>query len=161
MTSQAVSTMQSLKATLGQKFTLCFQTADKHRRKELKSILKGRLQCDAYRYKYSRTKSEERNTSNDDFLSPLQYYCLSRLEKTFLSSASRPGLVVFPSPHSICLQAGSFIIRMPAQEGRHALVVFAPGEESKQDIQYMLDDDACMNTVKRLKHDYTMLLDSS
>ena len=33
---------------------------------------------------------------------------------------------------------GSYFMRMPSQGGREALVIFPPGEQSLQDIRYML-----------------------
>ncbi|GAX27827.1 hypothetical protein FisN_13Hh066 [Fistulifera solaris] len=39
-------------------------------------------------------------------------------------------------PNKISLALGSFVISMPTQEGRNALVVFPPGDDSIRDIEY-------------------------
>ena len=53
---------------------------------------------------------------------------------------------------------GSYFMRMPSQGGREALVIFPPGEQSLQDIRYMLglpdnndNDDETSNNPSALQ----------
>ena len=50
------------------------------------------------------------------------------------------GSSIFPSSTSstMVIAPGSYFMRMPSQGGREALVIFPPGEQSLQDIRYML-----------------------
>ncbi|GAX12606.1 hypothetical protein FisN_13Lh066 [Fistulifera solaris] len=43
---------------------------------------------------------------------------------------------ILKKPNKFCLALGSFVISMPTQEGRNALVVFPPGDDSIKDIEY-------------------------
>jgi len=60
---------------------------------------------------------------------------------------------ILPSTTTISTIApGSYVLEMPTQEDRNAMVIFPPGPQSLQDIRYMLgmDDDAEVPT-QRLK----------
>jgi hypothetical protein len=50
------------------------------------------------------------------------------------SSSSR----VFPATTSLTVPMGSYVMTMPTQGGRKAVVIFAPGDDSLQDIRDML-----------------------
>lgn len=45
---------------------------------------------------------------------------------------------VFPSRTSMRLVEGSYLLQMPSQDGRHAIVVFPPRAEALEDIEMML-----------------------
>ena len=60
---------------------------------------------------------------------------------------------ILPSSTTISTIApGSYVLEMPTQEDRNAMVIFPPGSQSLQDIRYMLgmDDDTEVPT-QRLK----------
>lgn len=49
------------------------------------------------------------------------------------------GSNILPPPRTFNLIPGSYFMQMPTQDGRHALVVFPPGEQSKNDIRHMYE----------------------
>lgn len=57
-----------------------------------------------------------------------------------------------------CIVAGSYIVTMPTVEGGKAQVIFAPGEESLNDIKCMLGDND-MNDVEIRKLQQVRLTD--
>jgi hypothetical protein len=42
---------------------------------------------------------------------------------------------------SLPVAAGSFVVSMPTQHGRSAIVIFPPGEDSLSDIRHMMGSD--------------------
>jgi len=46
---------------------------------------------------------------------------------------------IFPTLNSHHLICGSFYLQMPTQDGRQAIVIFPPGEQSLEDIRYMYE----------------------
>lgn len=44
---------------------------------------------------------------------------------------------IFPVATTMVIAPGSYFLRMPTQDGRQALVVFPPGNQSLEDIRYM------------------------
>eukprot|EP00977_Amphora_coffeiformis_P025113 scaffold18324_cov176-Amphora_coffeaeformis.AAC.5 len=49
---------------------------------------------------------------------------------------------VFPSQTTLHLSEGSFVVKMPTDGGREAIVVFPPGPDSLRDIEFMLGDES-------------------
>lgn len=47
-------------------------------------------------------------------------------------------------PNKVPMAVGSFVISMPTQEGRNALVIFPPGEDSIRDIEYFRNGEDCI-----------------
>jgi hypothetical protein len=45
---------------------------------------------------------------------------------------------IFPVATTMMIAPGSYFLRMPTQDGRQALVVFPPGNQSMEDIRSML-----------------------
>ena len=58
-----------------------------------------------------------------------------------ITGTRKRGKSIFPTPTALSILPGSHFLQMPTQEGRHALVIFPPGEQSIKDIEYMLPDD--------------------
>jgi hypothetical protein len=44
---------------------------------------------------------------------------------------------IFPVATTMVVAPGSYFLRMPTQDGRQALVVFPPGNQSLEDIRFM------------------------
>jgi hypothetical protein len=44
---------------------------------------------------------------------------------------------IFPVATTMVIAPGSYFLRMPTQDGRQALVVFPPGNQSLEDIRFM------------------------
>lgn len=61
---------------------------------------------------------------------------------------------VFPSRKTLHLSEGSFIIKMPTDGGREAIVVFPPGSSALNDIEFMLgnesDDRPTIHQLRRV-----------
>jgi hypothetical protein len=70
--------------------------------------------------------------------------CSSNKPTTFVEQLQLPpqrflaGNSIFPAKKSLKLSAGSYLLTMNTQEGRTALVIFRPGSQSLEDIEYML-----------------------
>jgi hypothetical protein len=54
-----------------------------------------------------------------------------------LLETRKRGNSIFPSAMSMTIAPGSYFVRMPTQDGRHAMVIFPPGPQSLDDIQCM------------------------
>ena len=62
-----------------------------------------------------------------------------RLHSSFCSSGRMRA--VFSSGAILTIEPGSHFIHMPTRDGRQALVIFPPGQQSLTDIKYMMDDE--------------------
>jgi hypothetical protein len=69
---------------------------------------------------------------------------LAYLVPTFTSKAT------FPRSTSLTISIGSYMMTMPTQEGRRAIVIFPPGDESLEDINFMLAMDENDNDANHL-----------
>ena len=49
---------------------------------------------------------------------------------------------VFPSRTTLHLSEGSFVVKMPTDGGREAIVVFPPGSDALKDIEFMLGEES-------------------
>lgn len=56
------------------------------------------------------------------------------------------------SSSDLKIELGSYIMSMPTREGRTALVIFPPRNESRGDIEYMLGDDKKVPSLHKLRH---------
>jgi hypothetical protein len=73
---------------------------------------------------------------------------LSRALSTRCSEGS-----IFPTSGSLIITQGSYCMTMPTQDGRKAIVIFSPGQDSLEDISFMLgmdEDDDKRPTVQTL-----------
>lgn len=61
------------------------------------------------------------------------------LHSSFCSSGRMRS--VFSSGAILTIEPGSHFIHMPTRDGRQALVIFPPGQQSLTDIKYMMDDE--------------------
>jgi hypothetical protein len=60
---------------------------------------------------------------------------------------------IFPTSGSLTIAQGSYCMTMPTQDGRKAIVIFPPGQDSLEDISFMLgmdEDDDKRPTVQTL-----------
>lgn len=115
--------------------------------KKMHSLLQGRLQSCQVPGNASST------TTTTDSIRRHAQDCYSNLVAQLpsqLDSFSRGGSML-PIPSSVVTLAnGSFVMQMPTQEGRSAVVVFPPGKESLEDILFMLGcdpNDLCSNSA--------------
>ena len=92
----------------------------------MQSLLQQRLQCSS--------------AGSPEQLSVVQSYACQMLLKT-VPRLNRRRSSMLVAPHSISVASGSLIMHMPTQEGRSALVIFPPGEQSLDDIHFMLGVD--------------------
>ena len=65
------------------------------------------------------------------------------------------GKSIFPIMATFQFAEGSYFLQMPTQEGRQALVIFPPGEQSIKDIKHMYelqdeDDIPQLQSLKRV-----------
>lgn len=82
--------------------------------------------------------------SGQDIIRSLQARCARGLIPQRIRSKC-----LLKKPNNILLPLGSFVISMPTQEGRSALVIFPPGEDSIKDIDYFRNGDNSV-TVQEL-----------
>lgn len=64
------------------------------------------------------------------------------------------GKSIFPLTSTMEIPPGSYFIKMPSQEGRHAWVIFESGPESIHDIKYMRgigEEDDAPEDIQKLK----------
>ena len=79
------------------------------------------------------------HSGSKQVVSALRSVCTHSLSKLVAQeSCSGPLLRL---PQSISFAKGSLIMQMPTQEGRSAVVVFPPGQQSLKDIRFMLGAD--------------------
>lgn len=77
--------------------------------------------------------------------------CTRALKRLIPTIVSQESLYVAASNDTIV--EGSYVLTMPTKDGRSAQVIFAPGEESLEDIKYMLGDveDIEIRTLQRVR----------
>ncbi|KAL3908588.1 MAG: hypothetical protein SGILL_008428 [Bacillariaceae sp.] len=71
----------------------------------------------------------------------------------FFGPRKRVGSGFFPEATSFSITNGSYVLEMTTQEGRTATVIFPPGVESLNDIEYMMGgapSDTPVHTLKRI-----------
>ncbi len=86
--------------------------------------------------------------------------CLLRARcATRLISQRHRTKCILTKPNKISVALGSFVISMPTQEGRNALVVFPPGDDSVRDIEYFRNGEESL-TIQEL-HGFTSQPDGS
>jgi hypothetical protein len=82
----------------------------------------------------------------------VHYACSKTLNKVV---PKKLPATLFSTTSETVMEAGSLILSMPTNGGRTALVVFAPSEQSIEDIKYMLGTDSMENvgvqTLQRVK----------
>jgi hypothetical protein len=69
------------------------------------------------------------------------------------SSRREYGKSNFPTSSAMTIASGSYFMEMATQGGRTAMVIFAPGPQSRDDIKFMLggvDDGPKFYTLKRV-----------
>ena len=110
---------------------------------EMQTFLKARLQGEVY----------QNTTSHKVIDTNLVHYDCSKILKSLLPTLPIPLLPTSTAEHQI--EPGSYFLSMPTTEGRSALVIFAPGKQSIQDIKDMLGtesiDDAGVQILTRVK----------
>eukprot|EP00546_Thalassionema_frauenfeldii_P016094 CAMPEP_0178899498 /NCGR_PEP_ID=MMETSP0786-20121207/2934_1 /TAXON_ID=186022 /ORGANISM="Thalassionema frauenfeldii, Strain CCMP 1798" /LENGTH=150 /DNA_ID=CAMNT_0020570363 /DNA_START=169 /DNA_END=621 /DNA_ORIENTATION=- len=111
----------------------------------LPSSLQGWFKC--------RLKGSLHSTFKKTNLESAQAACkqqaLAKIEKESNAIKESP----FDSMSLNVLPHGSYFISMPTLEGRSALVIFPPGDQSLEDIQYMLQKDSLDGEdIRCLKH---------
>jgi hypothetical protein len=65
---------------------------------------------------------------------------IARKMEVWLETTRRKNVAsgsIFPVATTMMIAPGSYFLRMPTQDGRQALVVFPPGNQSLEDIRFM------------------------
>jgi hypothetical protein len=110
---------------------------------EMQAFLKARLQGIVHR--------KPKAHKDEDFVD-VHYACSKTLNKVV---PKKLPATLFSTTSETVMEAGSLILSMPTNGGRTALVVFAPSEQSIEDIKYMLGTDSIENvgvqTLQRVK----------
>ena len=110
---------------------------------DMQAFLKARLQGIIHR---------KPKAHKDEDAVDVHYACSKTLTKVV---PRKLPATLFSTTSETVVEAGSLILSMPTTGGRTALVVFAPGEQSIEDIKYMLGTDSVENvgvqTLQRVK----------
>ena len=110
---------------------------------EMQTFLKARLQGEVY----------QKAASHKVMDSTLVHHACSKILNLLLPTLPIPLLPATTAVHQI--EPGSYFLAMPTTQGRTALVIFAPGKQSVQDIKDMLGtdsiEDAGIQTLTRVQ----------
>lgn len=111
---------------------------------EMQNLFTSRLQG-----KVDRAKTAHRES---DFESVQQVVCVQQLSKLTPSVPVKAS--PFATSSTYIMAPGSYLLSMPTAEGsgRTALVIFPPGDQSLQDIKYMLQKDTIEHEHVRMLH---------
>jgi hypothetical protein len=136
----------------------------KRERKGLTRLLQCRIQGTVYSYDQHSNATASNGNDNFSSLGVMQNYCSEKLKELICSTsiqsictASNKSRII-PALESLLVEPGSYLMTMPTQEGRKAIVIFPPDESSLKDIRYMLGEDTeddngeNIPAVQRLHH---------